>query len=159
MVVSPSSSCTFLSSWFLSDPKPRKPRPHLYLSAQLLAVAIFIYQPEITWRQGHILSLETPFRLCCLWGNQVLGSLPYHYNTQQKTRSQQLMVMVVYACDCSTPSNLGRATVTLRPAWVMVEYLACQSALPDSTCFWSQHSAKGGWSLKRQTRATQRTYL
>lgn len=54
--------------------QPRSPRtlnPICVSSTHLLAVGIFIHQSEITWGQGHVVSLGSMCGLC-LWGNQVL---------------------------------------------------------------------------------------
>jgi hypothetical protein len=56
----PSTSCTSFS-----NTKPRKPKPHPF--AQLLAIGIFIYQPELTWGQDH---LASTCGISPLWGNQ-----------------------------------------------------------------------------------------
>lgn len=54
-------SCTFFSSWSFSPSKTGKAlNPTGVSLTQVLAVAIFIHQPERTWGQGHRGYVQTP---------------------------------------------------------------------------------------------------
>lgn len=60
----------FFPWWFSSDPQAQGTlNPACVSNAQLLAIAIFIYQSELVWGQGY---KANTYSLSGLWSKQVL---------------------------------------------------------------------------------------